>query len=245
MISFVHAMRTWFWVVIAAAVALSIWTMHSLGWLCGPSTCAGIGGWLYDFQNLIAGVLALLAGVGAYIAGRHQARATRQATEQQIAAEAAGKQEDNASIAANVFLACTSQLNAVRHAIERGDFDSFSGIGELGGSGLRGALEAARQTSHRCWNSMQTVPIPIGGDVIKGLLAFDSLITRADIARQTPQDALRGRSGDAIQISLLEHVEKVRKILNSATEHKGPVSAQIIGARNAAAPKEDKMTRPR
>jgi hypothetical protein len=42
---------------------------------------------LYDWQTIIAGVLALIAGIAAYRAGRQQARATRQAAKMQVEAD--------------------------------------------------------------------------------------------------------------------------------------------------------------
>jgi hypothetical protein len=48
--------------------------------------CAAAHGWVYDWQTLIAGFLALTAGGLAYLVGRGQANATRCAAALQITA---------------------------------------------------------------------------------------------------------------------------------------------------------------
>jgi len=51
-----------------------------------PPDYTGFWKLLYDWQTIIAGGAAIIGGVVAYVAGRIQARATRDAADRQIAA---------------------------------------------------------------------------------------------------------------------------------------------------------------
>ena len=51
-------------------------------WLCSPNICS-MAGWLYDFQNLAAGVAAVIAaGVAAFVPELFRRRSDRQSQAQ-------------------------------------------------------------------------------------------------------------------------------------------------------------------
>jgi hypothetical protein len=111
--------------------------------------CAAAHGWLYDWQTLIAGLLALLAGVGTVIAANRQVKAARRQTElmrgierRRIASEgyafhamleaamglvimevvAARKDGEAAGKASTAFTALAAEANEARHRIRRRGF---------------------------------------------------------------------------------------------------------------------------
>jgi hypothetical protein len=81
---------------------------------------------LTDWGSLIAGLLALVAGGLAYVAGLMQAKATRQAVEKQLAAEAA----ERAAEAIEIRVAVRSEVIAVSKFII-GTLSICEGIAKL------------------------------------------------------------------------------------------------------------------
>ena len=79
-------------------------------WLCGPMSGCGIGPWLYDYQSVIAGILALGAGIAAYRAGVRQANAAKASADALIAHE---KDMSEAATADRVEREVNESLNAI------------------------------------------------------------------------------------------------------------------------------------
>lgn len=159
-----------------------------LGWLA----------WLYDFQTLFAGALALLAGVLAYLAGKHQANVTRSTGEQQIKSatelhvtERRDRAEQMVNTAANIVSQIQLEAAFLRRTMEIMAVE-FERVPEMRAAGK---VPVAENVTHRIdkierllaqvWPRLEPVPIPVSGPVGRLIVWLDDLATRCADFRTT------------------------------------------------------------
>jgi hypothetical protein len=163
----------------------------------GPVT-PGLLGWIYDFQNLVAGLLALGAGVLAYLAGKHQANETRAAARDQInSANQLHETErrDEAERMVNVAANTASQVQFEAAMLQRSLEITFADFGRLEEFKAAGKVPVANNLTLRIdkasrflsevWPRLEPTPVQISGPVGRLLVWLDDLVMRCADFRTT------------------------------------------------------------
>jgi hypothetical protein len=191
-----------FLLVGAALAGLAVW----LGLPCGPSTCASAG-WLFDFQTLVAGVLAIAAAAiaiwGADAIDRRQS-ARRQIREQE-------SQVNLCIGAATALVPYVLGITEVAELALRESREHRNPSHEP----LRMAIPLAEQ---RCTDARKTtngVPLALHQKFLSLLAEFEILLFKARVALAYRSSA--GASHD-IQITGLEDVVRRAKELEKKFE---------------------------
>lgn len=163
----------------------------------GPVT-PGLWGWIYDFQNLAAGLLALGAGVLAYLAGKHQANETRSAARDQINSanqlhetERRDEAERMVNVAANIasqvqFEAAMLQRSFEITFTDFGRLEEFKAAGKMAvANNLTLRIDKASRFLAEVWPRLEPIPVPMSGPVGRLLIWLDDLVTRCADFRTT------------------------------------------------------------
>lgn len=190
------AKRVLLYIVVAATVALGGWYMTWLGWLCGPSGC-GRGSWLYDYQTLITGILAIAAAaiavIGAVIIDRRQHSRRR-----------AGEQESQINACVNTATALAPYVMGIQEVAELALRESREHTNPTH-EPLRMAIPLAEERCTEGRRAVSGVPIALHQRLLSLMAEFEILLFKARVAL-----AYRDSTGarHEIQITGLEDVVK-------------------------------------
>jgi hypothetical protein len=163
----------------------------------GPITPGALG-WLYDFQNMIAGVLALGAGVLAYLAGKHPAKVARSIAEQEIKSAAdlqAVERQDRAELLVNTAANIASQIQIEAAILQKFIEMAIPELDRVAEFKAAGKKPVAENVTYRIekigrfldnvWSRLEPIPVTVSGPVGRLVVWLDDLTMRCADFRTT------------------------------------------------------------
>jgi hypothetical protein len=181
---------------IASLILFALMLAASLVQSCGPTTC-GRAGWLYDFQTLIAGVLAIAAAIiavgGAWILDRNQYRRRR-----------ADEAQAHVAVCVNAATALAPYVMGIQEVAELAVKEAHAADRASFGP-LREAILLAEQRCAEGRRAVASVPITLHQKLLSFIAEFEILLFKARIALAYGDSPAASRD---IQLEGLEDVVK-------------------------------------